>query len=517
MSTVERATEASANGAGSAGEITVINPATGAVIGTLPNMGAEQVAELVSKARAAQPAWDALGFKGRARVMLNMRAWVMENRERVISTLIEESGKTYEDALLQELLYTSDSLGFWAKKAEKYLGDERIRPHSPMLLGKKLVVRYRPMGVVGVIGPWNYPLVNNFGDAIPALMAGNAVVLKPSSVTPYSSLLMAEGMRASGCPEDVFSIACGSGGAGGALVDTCDMIMFTGSTETGRKIAEQAAKRLIPAALELGGKDPMIVLDDADLERAANAAITYGLSNSGQTCISVERVYAHEKIYDEFVEKVGEKARDLRQGVPGEAGSVDVGAITFDEQVDVIEKHVTDAREKGARILAGGSRGDGPGQFFQPTVLADVDHSMLIMTEETFGPTLPIMKVSDADEAVRLANDSPYGLDSSVWSKDVRRGEQVARQVQAGATCVNDALVNYLALEQPFGGVKESGLGARHGAKGIQKYCRTHSILVTRFGMKRDPNFLPYKKSRTKLLERLLVLQFGRGARKSSD
>ncbi|MBX5470083.1 MAG: aldehyde dehydrogenase family protein [Thermoleophilaceae bacterium] len=517
MSTIEQTTEKPGNGARAQDSIAVENPATGEIIGHVPNLSREQIEDRVRRARAAQPGWEALGFKGRARVMLAMRQWIVENRERVIETLVSESGKTYEDALLQEVLYSVHSLGFWAKKAERYLRDERIRPQSWLDFGKKLVLRYRPVGVVGVIGPWNYPIVNNFGDCIPALMAGNAVVLKPSSVTPFSSLLMAEGLKASGLPDDVFHVATGAGGAGGVLVDNCDMIMFTGSTETGRKVAEQAARRLIPVSLELGGKDPMIVLEDADLERAANAAVTYAFSNGGQTCISIERVYVHEKIYDEFVEKVTEKARQLRQGKPDGAGSVDIGAITFEDQMEVLERHVADAREKGARILTGGKRREGAGRFFEPTVLADVDHSMLIMTEETFGPTLPIMKVRDEAEAVRLANDSPYGLDSSVWSRNVARAEKVARQVQAGATCVNDALVNYFALGQPFGGVKESGLGARHGAKGIQKYCRTHSILVTRFGPRRDPNYLPYRKSRTRLLERLIAFQFGRGkARRSA-
>ena len=509
MATVEQSRETSANGAGAPDGIPVENPATGQEIGRIPNLSPDEVAELVGRARAAQPAWEARGFAGRARVMLEFRRWFVENRDRVLTTIVEESGKAREDALFNELFYTADSLGFWAKKAEKYLRDERIRGHSPLLFGKKLVLRHRPVGVVGVIGPWNYPLTNNFGDAIPALMAGNSVVLKPSSVTPFTSLLMAEGLEAAGMPEDVFNVLTGSGGAGAALVDNVDMVMFTGSTEVGRKVGAQAGERLIPCALELGGKDPMIVLEDADLERAANAAVTYSFGNGGQTCIAVERVYVHEDVHDEFVDKVVQKTRKLRQGVPGGAGSIDVGAVTFADQLDVLQRHVADAREKGADVLVGGGTGPGPGRFFEPTVLKDVDHSMEIMTEETFGPVLPIMKVRDADEAVRLANDSPYGLDSSVWSGDVARGERVARRVEAGATCVNDALVNYLALEVPFGGAKDSGLGARHGTNGIRKYTRTHSLLVTRFGLKRDPNFLPYRKGNTKLMERALVLLYG--------
>jgi acyl-CoA reductase-like NAD-dependent aldehyde dehydrogenase len=293
--------------------------------------------------------------------------------------------------------------------------------------------------------------------------------------------------------------------------------MFTGSTEVGKKILAQAADRLTPVSLELGGKDPMIVLRDADVERAANMAVQWAMSNSGQICISVERVYVEEPVYDEFVDKVVSKVKALRQGVPSEVGAVDVGAMTYASQLDVVDAHVKDAVEKGARVLTGGKRGEGPGQFYEPTVLVDVDHSMECMTEETFGPTLPIMKVRDEDEAVRLANDSRYGLDSSVFTRDVEKGERVARQLEAGATCVNDALMNYFAQEAPFAGAKESGMGARHGAAGIRKYCRTQTILVTRFAPSKDPTMFPNSAKKAKLLERALVLMYGRGRRRKSS
>ena len=288
------------------------------------------------------------------------------------------------------------------------------------------------------------------------------------------------------------------------------MIHFTGSTATGRKVAVQAAERLIPVSLELGGKDPMIVLRDADVDRAANMAVEWAFRNSGQICISVERVYVEEPVYDAFVQKVVEKTRTLRQGTPAGAGSVDVGAMTNPPQVDIVRSHVQDAIDKGAEVPVGGKAGNGPGQFFEPTVLTGVDHTMKIMTEETFGPTLPIMKVRDEDEAVRLANDSRYGLNSSVFSKDVARGEAVARRLEAGNACVNDALMNYLALEAPFGGANESGLGARHGAPGIRKYCATQTILITRFGAKREPTMFPNKAGTAKVFERLMVLMYGR-------
>src|SRR5690349_24609173 len=376
-----------------------------------------------------------------------------------------------------------------------------------------MVVRYRPLGVVGVIGPWNYPLVNSVGDAIPALAAGNAVVVKPSEVTPLTSLLFERGLHEAGLPDGVFQIAVGTGETGAVLIDHVDMVMFTGSTRTGRKVMERAAQTLTPVSLELGGKDPMIVLADADLERAANAAVYYSMQNGGQTCISIERVYVEAPVYDEFVERVTEKTAKLRQGAPNGAGSIDVGAITFPPQLDIVSGHVEAARSAGATVLTGGHGRSEGGRFFEPTVLVDVDHSMACMTEETFGPTLPIMRVSDAEEAVRLANDSPHGLAASVWTKDAARGEAIARRIEAGAVCVNDAQLNYLALELPMGGWKASGLGSRHGAGGIRKYARQQSLLVTRLAPKRDLHMFPYKASTTGLLGRAMKLLYGRGKR----
>jgi acyl-CoA reductase-like NAD-dependent aldehyde dehydrogenase len=300
---------------------------------------------------------------------------------------------------------------------------------------------------------------------------------------------------------------------GSELVDLVDMVMFTGSTEVGKQIMERAAKTLTPVSLELGGKDPMIVLKDADLERATNAALFWSMQNTGQTCISVERVYVEEPIYEEFTQKVAEKAKALRQGVPGGFGSVDVGSFINPPQADIVEEHVNDAVKKGAKVLAGGNRGTGAGTFYEPTVLRDVDHTMEIMTEETFGPTLPIMKVSDADEAIRLANDTPYGLQASVYTKDLAKGEAVAKQIEAGAVVVNDSNANYLALEAPMGGWKTSGLGVRHGAEGIRKYCRRQTILITRFAMKKDLYMFPYKAGTSKFLVRLFRLLYGRGNR----
>jgi acyl-CoA reductase-like NAD-dependent aldehyde dehydrogenase len=516
VQSVEQPSASENGGAPARPGIEVENPATGEIVATVPDLDADAVAALAARARAAQPGWEAYGFDGRARILLRAQKWLMDNADQVVQTIVSETGKTFEDATFAEISYAANAFGFWAKHAGEYLGDERVKSSQLLVKGKKLMLRYRPLGLIGVIGPWNYPLTNSFGDCIPALAAGNSVILKPSEITPLTSLLMAEGLRECGLPDDVFQVATGRGETGAALIDEVDMIMFTGSTRTGRKVAEAAAKRLIPVSLELGGKDPMIVLSDADLERAANFATYYSMQNAGQTCISIERVYVEEPAYDEFVAKVSEKVRALRVGKPDGPGSVDVGAITFPPQLQTIEDHVTDAVDKGARVLAGGQQPPSPGggRFYEPTVLVDVDHTMKIMTEETFGPTLPIMKVSDADEAVRLANDSPYGLASSVFTRDTDRGEQIARRIDAGATTVNDAMINYAALELPMGGAKASGLGSRHGAGGIRKYASQQAIVVTpRLALKKEPHMFPYKGRTSRLLAGVFKFLYGRGRR----
>jgi len=514
MASVEQTTAPTTNGA-TAHTIAVENPATGQLITTVPVMGAEELEAMAQRARQAQPQWEAIGFDGRARIMRRAQKWMLDNADGVLACVVQESGKTYEDAQLADLGYTVTALGFWAKEAGKYLADERVPSwNNPVAAGKKLVIRYVPLGVVGVIGPWNYPIANSFGDCIPALMAGNAVILKPSEVTPLSSVLMADMMRECGLPDDVFQVATGDGGTGAALIGQVDCVMFTGSSRTGKAVMRAAADALVPCYLELGGKDPMIVCADADLERAANAATFYSMNNGGQVCISVERCYVEEPIYDEFVARVTDKVRALRQGEPTGVGTVDVGAVIFPPQLDIVDEHVRDAVAKGAKVLTGGHPHSERGRYYEPTVLVDVDHSMRLMQEETFGPTLPIMKIANAEEGVRLANDSAYGLQASVWTGDADRGEELARRIEAGVVCVNDAQINYSALNLPMGGWKTSGVGTRHGANGIRKYTKTQSLMVTRRApFKREPFMFPYKPRQTMLLRRFYKLLYGRGAR----
>ncbi|MGC9221782.1 MAG: aldehyde dehydrogenase family protein [Solirubrobacteraceae bacterium] len=492
--------------------IKVENPASGALITTVPLARADDVVAAVARARDAQPAWQALGFEGRSAVMRRAARWMFDNAQRVIGAVVSETGKTYEDAQSTDFGYTVQALSFWASHARRYLADERVSAwHSPVLIGKRLTLRHVPVGVVGVIGPWNFPLVNGFGDCIPALMAGNSVVLKPSEVTPTSSLLMAEMFSECGLAPDVFQVLVGDGSIGAAVVANVDCVVFTGSTRTGRLVATAAAEALTPCYLELGGNDPMIVCADADVEKAARAATYYSMNNAGQVCTSVERVYVEAAVYDRFVARVTALVGALRQGPPGGPGSVDVGAVTFAPQLDTVSRHVRDALSKGARVLTGGFAHTERGRFYDPTVLVDVDHRMDVMREETFGPVMPIMRVDDVEQAIKLANDSPYGLQATVFTRDLARAAQIARRLEAGTVCVNTAQLNYFALRLPMGGWKSSGVGTRHGAAGIRKYCRTQAVCVSVWGPRRELFMFPYRAWTSRLLLWILRLLYGRG------
>jgi len=491
--------------------ISVKSPTTGAPLAEYPVADREAVAAAVARARRAHAGWAALGFAERARILRQVRDKLVDEKDRICEVVSGETGKPYHDVITNELLFLCDAIGFWGKRAARYLSDERARPH--LLKNKRAYVSYHPHPVVGIIGPWNFPFNLTIGEAIPALMAGSTVVIKPSEVTPGSALLGAELAEAAGLPSGVLQVVTGYGESGQHLIDFADMICFTGSVATGRKVAERCGQLLKPVTLELGGKDPMIVLRDANLERASSACVYGGLVNAGQVCISVERVYVEEPVYDAFVQKVVDKVRQVRQGPPG-VELVEVGAMTFRPQIDKVERHVEDAVAHGARVLLGGRRRtDLPGLYFEPTVLVDVNHDMDVMRDETFGPVIPIMRVRDEEEAIRLANDSRYGLDASVWTKDLARGARVARRVQSGAVCVNDVMVNFAVTEVPMGGWKESGVGHRHGPGGIRKFCAQQTVVIDRFGTKSEINWWPMTRGKVKLFRRVLNL-FGSGWRR---
>jgi succinate-semialdehyde dehydrogenase/glutarate-semialdehyde dehydrogenase len=377
-------------------------------------------------------------------------------------------------------------------------------------LMKTLRIVYRPLGVIGVISPWNGPFILSLNPTVQALLAGNSVVVKPSEVTPVSGQLVARLFEAADLPAGVLTVLTGDGETGAALVEAgVDKISFTGSVATGRKIAEACARQLIPCTLELGGKDAMIVCEDANLDRAAGGAVAGSFINTGQYCCGTERVYVVDSVADEFIGRVVERTARLRQGGDGE---FDVGAIFWPRQLEIVEEHVADALERGAKVLAGGRRNpDLPGLYYEPTVLVDVDHGMKIMRDETFGPILPIMRVADDEEAIALANDSRYGLGGNVWTRDNGRGVRIAQRMQSGSVCVNDMTMTYGIQEAPFGGVKESGIGQVNGEAGLKGYCQAAPIIIDRRGGKMSASRYPYSAKQDAGMQKFMKLLWGTG------
>jgi acyl-CoA reductase-like NAD-dependent aldehyde dehydrogenase len=491
----------------------VHRPVDGTVIRQVPVDSPERVAEVTARVRAAQPEWEAIGFEGRYGWLGKLRDWMFDNLDPLADLMQAETGKVRADAEI-EAPFICDAINFWGRRAAGYLADETPGSHTPLFKAKKLRITYHPYPVVGVISPWNFPLILAYDDAVPALMAGAAGVIKPSEVTPLVAMEVARGWKEIGAP-DVLEVVNGTAETGGALIDAVDYLQFTGSERTGKAVMKRAADTLTPVSLELGGKDPMIVLRDANIDRAVNAAAFGGLANTGQICMAIERVYVEEAVYDEFVDKLAERVRRLRQGADDDSFSQDLGAMTFPPQLEIVSDQVEDARAKGARIVTGGRRKDGPGDFYEPTVVANADHTMKVMVDETFGPVLGVMKVRDADEAVRLANDSRYGLSASVMSRDTRRAEEIARRLEVGAANVDDVLTNYFLQNLPMGGWKRSGVGSRHGAYGIKRFCRTEAIVSPRFPRgKRDPLWFPHRKRNRRLIGGLFRLFNARGRKR---
>jgi succinate-semialdehyde dehydrogenase/glutarate-semialdehyde dehydrogenase len=449
------------------------NPATGETLREFECASAAEVVAAVEGAQAAQPAWARFGVRARVQILRRFQRLLHQKKDDIAGTITRENGKPRVEALLTEVLVVLDATRFLIENAHAALKPEPV-PHGNLIMKTKSAHLMRePHGVIGIISPWNYPFSTPATEGLAALVAGNAVVIKPSEFTPLAALELASLLHQAGVPADVFQVVVGDGSTGAALVEApIDKIVFTGSVRTGKRVAEAAARKLLPVLLELGGKDPMLVLEDAHLDVVTSAALWGAFMNAGQTCLSVERCYVARRLYEKFLALVVEKTSKLRLG-NGMDPETDIGPMIHEQQLRVVEAHVADAIARGARLLAGGRRLAelGP-NFYAPTVLADVTHEMLIMREETFGPVLPVMPFTTDDEAVRLANDSEFGLAASVWTSNRRRGEALARRIQAGTVMVNDVISCFGISEAPHGGMKLSGIGRAHGRLGLEEMVR---------------------------------------------
>lgn len=461
------------------------NPATGEELGTAPLAGPSEVAEAVAQARRAQASWHELGFAGRKAALLRWRDAFVAARDEVAELITRENGKPLAEAAT-EVLASCEFLAHYAQNAESLLHDEAIRQLNPAVANKETFLAYEPLGVIAVISPWNYPLHLTMAEASGALAAGNAVVVKPSELTPLVGLKMAELWRRAGLPEGVFAVVTGDGATGAALTSArVDRVCFTGSVATGRKVAKAALDQLLPVTLELGGKDPALVLPDVDLDFTAQGLVWGAFTNAGQACASVERVYVHPAIAQALTEKIVERTKALVVG-NGLDAATEVGPIITEAQLQRIDEQVQEAIAQGAKLLTGGRRLEGPGTFYAPTVLANVTPAMRIMREETFGPVLPIAIVESESQMIEAANDSAFGLSATIWTRDLELGKRLARRVHAGTVWVNTGLASYANPLTPRGGFKESGIGKIGGRHGLLEMVRAKVIDINEHGARKD-------------------------------
>jgi succinate-semialdehyde dehydrogenase/glutarate-semialdehyde dehydrogenase len=467
-------------------------PATGQRLGEVRVSPRDEVRGAVERARKAQAAWGVLPVEERCERLLRLRDALVDRADDVVDVLSKECGKPRSECLGHELLVTVDLLTYYCKNAARILAPQELDLH--LLRHKRSHVHYAPRGVVGIISPWNFPFVIPMGDVVAALVAGNAVVVKPSEVTPLTLQKAKEIFDGTGLPEDLFTVVYGRGDTGQALIESgIQKLVFTGGVETGRRVAAACGANLVPCVMELGGKAPLIACADCDLERTARAIVFGGFANAGQACISVERVYAHASVYEPLVARVRELTAALRQGDPQGDETVDVGAIILPRQIEVAERHIADAIAKGAKVATGGRRRQGKGCFFEPTILTGCDHTMTVMKEEIFGPIVPFQRVDSDDEAVRLANDSHLGLNAYVFTASREKGRRLAGRIEAGSVVVNDVLLNYATAEAPFGGIKQSGFGRVHGDQALRDMCDARHVLSGRVPEPaRDPLWFPY-------------------------
>lgn len=482
-----------------------MNPATGQQFGEVAMATPEQVAQAHGEMRRAFEVWRQRPLAERIRIIRQFQALLIDSVDEITTVVTKNCGKTRQDALI-EVFITANVIDQYCKHASRWLRPRRVP--AGLYIFKRFYTEQRPFGVVGVIGPWNYPIVLTIPPIISALLAGNTVLFKPSEVTAAINVVIQDLFRRIPELAPFVRVLHGDGAVGAAMVKSApDLIFLTGSTPTGRKVMQAAAETLTPVISELGGKDAMIVLEDADLDAAAKWGVWGSFFNAGQTCMAVERVYVVESVYDRFVELALAHARDFKMGY-SESCDCDysLGPLTFQRQVQIVDDHLKDAVDKGAQILFGGKR---EGMFVEPTVMVNVDHSMRLLRDETFGPIMPIMKVKDEAEAIRLANDSQYGLGASVWSNNLGHAERVARQLEAGTLLINDTLSHFAVPHLPFGGVKHSGSGRVHGEQDLLQFTHTHAYAVGRPPMALDVATQMRKPGNYRLGLSLLRLVFG--------
>ena len=463
-------------------EIISINPATNKEVGRVKIFSEQEVFDAVTKSRKVSEIWQKTTFAKRRKIIMSAREVILSEMDEIARLISDEMGKPIAEAYSTEIAPVLDLMQFFAKKTGEILRPEKRNIGLLGLMGRSSKIIYKPLGVIGIISPWNFPLSIPLGEVVMALMAGNSVILKPSELTPLVGKKIGEIFKAVDLPKHVLQVVSGGGKTGAALVDAgVNKIMFTGSVETGKKVAKNASKTLTPVVLELGGKDPMIVFADANLEKASSAAIWGAFTNSGQACSSVERLYVEAEIADKFTKMIVEKTNKLRQD-HGCEESTDIGSMSSKQQLDIVENHVEDFKKSGAEILMGGKKKENlDGFFFEPTVIKNVTNKMRAMQEETFGPTLPIATFKTEEEAVELANDTDFGLTASVWTSDLSRGKRVAENILAGTVNVNEVLYTHGIAQTPWGGFKNSGYGRTHGKEGLMELVATQHIHVNRF------------------------------------